>query len=68
MQSIVGYSEPAVAAYILAVAKQATNPSALASELQQHGLPPGAKTAEFATDLYTKMPRQQAVSKMSALR
>ena len=68
LQGLVGYSEPAVAAYVLAVAKRSKTPAQLASELQQNGLPDGDKTTEFAADLFTKMPRQQTASRESASR
>lgn len=66
LQDILGYSEPAVAAYIIALAKRATSSSQIAGELQLHGLPNGPSTSEFAADLFSKMPRQQQVSKVSA--
>lgn len=68
LQDILGYSEPAVATYIIALAKRATSSSQIAGELEQHGLPKGPSTSEFAADLFSKMPRQQQASKVSAQR
>lgn len=57
LHSVLGFSESAVASYIVSVAKKHTNADSLAKVLQQQGLPTGAETVAMAQELLAKMPR-----------
>lgn len=59
-----GYAESSVVAYVVSLAKRATNASVLATQLQGAGLPASSATQSFASELLARVPRagQQAVS------
>ena len=54
--SIPGYAESAVVGFVLALARKASSPSALAHQLEGQGLPAGAATAAFAAALLGRLP------------
>lgn len=66
LHDLLGFSEGAVAQFIVSVARKHTSADSLAAVLRQQGLPAGAETACFAADLLARMPQRTAAAGASA--
>eukprot|EP00798_Chlamydomonas_sp_ICE-L_P001143 gene1143-3707_t len=58
LHKLLGFSESAVASYILALAKKHTSHDSLATALRGQGLPAGTETTTFAAQLLQKLPQR----------
>eukprot|EP00252_Welwitschia_mirabilis_P004082 TRINITY_DN14270_c0_g2_i1.p1 TRINITY_DN14270_c0_g2~~TRINITY_DN14270_c0_g2_i1.p1 ORF type:complete len:1044 (-),score=237.61 TRINITY_DN14270_c0_g2_i1:18-3149(-) len=60
LHSLLGYSQPAVVSFMIAMAKKGHSAAKLASQLSEYGLPLSAETRSFAEQLYSKVPRKSS--------
>ncbi|GKV11200.1 hypothetical protein SLEP1_g22472 [Rubroshorea leprosula] len=58
LMSILGFSQPAVVQYIIALAKQARSHADVLVKLEECGLPSSSETRTFAEEIYVKIPRK----------
>lgn len=63
LHDIVGYTEPTMVDYIVAIAKKATDQNSLFQSLTSCDLPPNEKTKAFAQELFTKIPKGNQLPK-----
>ena len=68
LHSLLGYSEGHVADYVMSLSRTAKTPQQLLAKLQEADLPSSEATRRFASELFSRAPRQAAAGSSSTAR